>query len=138
MIQPAPDGGVLPGGTAALGHRLLGLTLALRPPDGWIAAGLLTINMVIVVWSVEVADWAPTPPLALVMVLAVLAALVLTRVPLWTAALLPVVGLLIGAGVIIWQLTASGSGRTTHRLLRRTVQPAGRLVAGSAQRGHQR
>ena len=108
MIQPASDGRVLPGGIAALGHRLLALTMALRPPDGWVAAGLLTINMVIVVWSVEVADWAPTPSLALVMVLAVLAALVLTRVPLWTVALLPV-GLLIGAGVIIWQLTAAAA-----------------------------
>ena len=91
---------------SALGQRLLGMTLALRPPDGWIAAGLLAINMVIVVWSVEVADWAPTPSLALVMLLAVLTALILTRVPLWTAALLPV-GLLVGAGVIVWQLTAA-------------------------------
>ncbi len=91
---------------AALLRRLLSLTLALRPPDGWIAAGLLALNMVIVVWSVEVADWAPTPSLALVMLLAVLTALILTRVPLWTAALLPV-GLLVGAGVIIWLLTAA-------------------------------
>ena len=106
MIQPASDGGDMPGGIAALGHRLLALTLALRPPDGWIAAGLLALNMVIVVWSVEVADWAPTPSLVPVMLLAVLTALILTRVPLWTAALLPV-GLLIGAGVIIWQLTAA-------------------------------
>ena len=96
----------MPGGIAALGHRLLALTLGLRPPDGWIAAGLLALNMVIVVWSVEVADWAPTPSLALVMLLAVLTALMLTRVPLWTAALLPI-GLLVGAGVVIWQLTTA-------------------------------
>lgn len=91
---------------SSLWARVVGLVMALRPPDGWIAAGLLTINMVIVVWSVEVADWAPTPSLALVMVLAVLTALILTRAPLWTAALLPV-GLLLGAGVIIWQLTTA-------------------------------
>ena len=105
-MQPGSDGGTLQRGAFSLGQRLLALAMGLRPPDGWIAAGLLTVNMVIVVWSVEVADWAPTPPLALVMLLAVLTALILTRVPLWTAALLPV-GLLVGAGVIIWQLTVA-------------------------------
>ena len=80
--------------------------LALRPPDGWVAAGLLTLNMVIVVWSVEAADWAPTPPLTPAMLLAVLTALLLTRVRLWAAIVLPF-GLLVGAGVIIWLLTAA-------------------------------
>ena len=46
-----------------LGRRLPALLLSLRPPDGWVAAGLLTLNMIIVVWSVEEADWAPTPSL---------------------------------------------------------------------------
>ncbi len=89
-----------------LGRRLPALLLSLRPPDGWVAAGLLTLNMIIVVWSVEVADWAPTPSLVLVMLLAVLTALLLTRLRLWTAALLPI-GLLLGAGVVIWQMTAA-------------------------------
>ena len=35
-----------------------------------------------------------------------LTALALTRVRLWAAALIPV-GLLIGAGVVIWQMTAA-------------------------------
>ena len=79
---------------------------ALRPPDGWISAGLLALNMIIVVWSVEVADWAPTPSLALVILLGLLAALLLARIPVWGVFLLPA-GLLVGAGVVIWQLSAA-------------------------------
>lgn len=82
--------------------RRLGIV---RPPDGWISAGLLALNMIIVVWSVEVADWAPTPSLALVILLGLLAALLLARIPVWGALLLPA-GLLVGAVVVIWQMTA--------------------------------
>ena len=106
LSQPAADDGAVQRAGARLGQRSLLLAYVLRPPDGWIAAGLLALNMVIVVWSVEVADWAPTPPLVLVILLAVLTALALTRVRLWAAALIPV-GLLIGAGVVIWQMTAA-------------------------------
>lgn len=76
-----------------------------RPPDGWISAALLALNMIIVVWSVEVADWAPTPSLALVILLGILAALLLARLPVWGALLLPA-GLLLGAVVVAWQMTA--------------------------------
>ena len=86
--------------------RLLAALVALRPPDGWAAAGLLTLNLTIVVWSVEVADWAPTPPLVLVLGIGILTALVLSRIKLWAAVLIPA-GLAIGGGVIIWQMTAS-------------------------------
>ena len=90
-----------------LGGRLPArLAGALRPPDGWVAAALLTLNMIIVVWSVEAADWAPTPSLALTMLLAVALALLLSRARLWAALLLPA-GLLAGVGVIIWQMTAA-------------------------------
>ena len=113
---PAPAPGAAAGATAtaavphglaaALAARLLALLLALRPPDGWIAAGLLTLNMIIVVWSVEVADWAPTPSLVLVMLLAVAAALLLSRLRFWAAILIPA-GLALGAAVILWQMTAA-------------------------------
>ena len=106
MARPMTDHGLLNKMAGVLAQRLLAMLYVLRPPDGWIAAGLLALNMVIVVWSVEVADWAPTPSLAVAILLAVFTALVLTRVRMWAAALIPV-GLLIGAGVIIWQLTAS-------------------------------
>lgn len=105
LTQPAPEASPLFSGAGAL-RWLLSVLAALRPPDGWVAAALLLVNMIIVVWSVEAADWAPTPPLVLVMVLAVLTALPLTRIPLWTAAVLPV-GLLIGIGVIIWQMVVA-------------------------------
>ena len=106
LARPISDGGVLNKAAGALYQRLLWVLYVLRPPDGWIAAGLLAVNMVVVVWSVEVADWAPTPALAVTILLAVFTALVLTRVRLWGAALIPL-GLLIGAGVIIWQMTVS-------------------------------
>ena len=86
--------------------RLLAALMALRPPDGWAAAGLLALNLTIIVWSVEVADWAPTPPLVLVLGIGLLTALALSRVKLWAAVLIPA-GLAIGGGVIIWQMTAS-------------------------------
>ncbi len=106
LIRPADEDRSAGEGTVSLAQRMLLALSALRPPDGWIAAGLLALNMVIVVWSVEVADWAPTPPLVLVILLAVLTALVLARVRFWAGALIPI-GLLIGAGVIIWQMTAA-------------------------------
>ena len=106
LARPIGDDGLPNKAAGALYQRSLWLTYVLRPPDGWIAAGLLALNMVIVVWSVEVADWAPTPSLVLSILLAVFTALILTRVRIWAAALIPL-GLLIGAGVIIWQLTAA-------------------------------
>ena len=105
LTRPSSDAGALWRGQV-LADRLWALLLVLRPPDGWVAAGLLTLNMIIVVWSVEVADWAPTPSLVLVMLIAVLTALLLTRVRFWAAAVLPV-GLLIGGGVVIWQMVAA-------------------------------
>ena len=102
LTQPSPEANPLWSGAGA-GRWLLSVLTALRPPDGWVAAGLLLLNMIVVVWSVEVADWAPTPSLVLVMILAVLTAIPLTRIRLWTAAVLPV-GLIIGIGVIIWQM----------------------------------
>ena len=103
--QPSP-GANPPWSGAGAARRLLSVLTALRPPDGWVAAGLLLLNMIIVVWSVEAADWAPSPSLVLVMILAVLTAIPLTRIRLWTAAVLPV-GLLIGIGVIIWQMVVA-------------------------------
>ena len=105
LTQPSPEANPVWSG-AVLGRWLLSVLTALRPPDGWVAAGLLLLNMIIVVWSVEVADWAPTPSLVLVMILAVLTAIPLTRVRLWTPVVLPV-GLLIGIGVIIWQMVVA-------------------------------
>ena len=39
------------------------LERTLRPNEGWIAAGLLVLNLMVVVISVERADWVPSPNL---------------------------------------------------------------------------
>jgi transglutaminase-like putative cysteine protease len=82
------------------------LIQAFRPSDGWVSVVLLALNLLTIVWSVERANWAPTPNLAYVILLAMLTGLVLSRVPVWTVLLLPV-GLVIGLLVTAWQLTSS-------------------------------
>ena len=75
-----------------------------RPADGWATVFLLGLNLIVVVWSVERADWVPTPNLVSLIILAMLTGLVLSRIPLWGAALVPA-GLLVGFWIIVWQLT---------------------------------
>ncbi len=76
----------------------------LRPADGWVALTLLAVNLCVVVLSVEQADWAPTPNLAWVLLLAMLTAFVFYRLPVrWGLALLP--GLVLGALTVTWQLS---------------------------------
>ncbi len=107
----------------AIGDGLISLERTLRPNDGWIAAMLLVLNLVVVVLSVEQANWVPSPNLVLVLFLAMLTALVLYRVPIWSVALLPV-GLAVGIAVILWQLSSfsiegasiGGSGQVLERL----------------------
>ena len=77
LTPPSPGANPTWNGAGA-GRWLLAVLATLRPPDGWVAASLLLLNMIIVVWSVEVADWAPSPSLVLVTVLAVLTAIPLT------------------------------------------------------------
>jgi transglutaminase-like putative cysteine protease len=89
----------------SLGPRVLALIQAFRPSDGWVSVVLLALNLLTIVWSVERANWAPTPNLAYVILLAMLTGLVLSRVPIWTVLLLPV-GLAIGLLVTAWQLTS--------------------------------
>ena len=81
------------------------LERTLRPNEGWIAFGLLVVNLIVVVWSVEQADWVTTPNLVLFLFLAALTGLALHRVPVWSIALLPA-GLAIGLGIILWQLSS--------------------------------
>ena len=44
---------------------ILRLAHTLRPKDGWVAAVLLLFNLLVVVWSVEQADWVTTTNLVL-------------------------------------------------------------------------
>lgn len=89
----------------SLGQKLLALLRFLRPADGWLSVALLALNLMVVVWSVEKADWAPTPSLRGLILLAMLTGLVLSRVPLWTVLVLPV-GVAIGLFVVFWQLSS--------------------------------
>ena len=81
--------------------RLLG---RLRPADGWIALLFLVANLCVVVMSVERADWAPTPSLVGLLLLAMLTAFVFHRLPVWWwLAILP--GLALGALTVVWQVS---------------------------------
>ena len=84
--------------------RALWLWRYARPADGWATVLLLGLNLIVVVWSVERADWVPTPNLVSLIMLAMLTGLVLSRLPLWGAVLVPA-GLLVGFWIIVWQLT---------------------------------
>ena len=79
------------------------LERTLRPNEGWISAGLLVRNLMVVVWSVERANWVPSPNLIQLLLISMLTGLVLYRIPIWSIALLPV-GFAIGLAVIFWQL----------------------------------
>ena len=92
-------------GWDALGDGLLAVTRFFRPRDGWLSLVLLALNLMVVIWSVEGADWVPTPNLAGLILLAMLTGLLLSRVPVWGILMLPV-GFAIGALVIFWQLTS--------------------------------
>jgi hypothetical protein len=81
-----------------------------RPADGWATIFLLALNLMVVVWSVERADWVPTPNLVSLILIAMLTGLVLSRIPLWGIVVLPV-GLAVGLWVITAQLTGfAGEG----------------------------
>ena len=85
---------------------ILRLAHTLRPKDGWVAAVLLLFNLLVVVWSVEQADWVTTTNLVLLLLFAALTSLALYRVPIWSLILLPA-GLGIGFIVIIWKLSST-------------------------------
>ena len=106
------------------GRAALGLLEWLRPPDGWLALGLLALNLCVVVLAVEQADWAPTPNLAGVLMLGMLTAFVFYRLPVWWfLAILP--GLVLGLLTVTWQLSdftfdgqpLGGAGALWDRLL---------------------
>ena len=109
--------------TDFIGDSIAWLERTLRPDEGWIAAGLLLLNLVVVVLSVEQADWVPSPSLVQLLFLAMLTGLVLYRIPMWSIVLLPV-GLAVGLAIILWQLssftidgvTVGGIGEVLERL----------------------
>ena len=88
-----------------LTEYLNGLSKVFRPSDGWLATGLLTLNLMVVLWSVERANWVPTPSLIWVLLLGVVTGGILARIPFWGALVFPI-GLAVGMLVVVWQLTS--------------------------------
>ena len=89
----------------ALVGVLLRVIRVFRPSDGWLAVGLLVLNLLVVVLSVEQANWVPTPDLKFLIILGMAAGLFLSRVPVWSVLVLPV-GVALGLLTIVWQLTS--------------------------------
>ena len=111
--ERAGAGGAIPGGVAAADDANAGddgvgwwrRAGALRPPDGWAALLLLALNLMVVVVVVERADWAPTPNLVGLLLLGLLTAFALYRLPLWGGIAL-LLGLALGALTVVWQMAS--------------------------------
>ena len=93
----------------SLSRRAASFYRTMRPSDGWLALILLAMNMGIVIWSVQHADWVSTPNLGGVLFLSMFTGLLLYRVPLWGILVFPV-GLGIGLLVVVWQMTSFSGG----------------------------
>ena len=79
------------------------LLRSLKPDQGWVALALLCLNLMAVVLAVEQADWVPAPNLIGILLMAVLAAFLLYRLPVWPG--LPfLAGLALGLVVVTWQM----------------------------------
>ena len=117
--QPASDG--LTVKSIRVGSNWIDRTL--RPNQGWVAAGLLVANLIVIVMSVERADWVPSPNLVWLLIISMLTGLFLYRIQLWSIALVPI-GFGVGLVVIFWQLSiynidnveVSGVGEVLTRL----------------------
>ena len=84
-------------------RRIAKFHLVLRTPDGWLAMGLMMVNLMIVVWSVREAEWVETPGLVSLVLMAMITGLILSRIPAWGVLLLPI-GIAMGGLVVVWRL----------------------------------
>lgn len=99
---PAPEGFNL----EWVWEKTLAVLAAFRPSDGWLSIVFLAMNLSTIVWTVERADWAPTPNLVYVILLGMFTGLALSRIRIWAVFLLPV-GLAVGLLVVVWQMTSA-------------------------------
>ncbi len=90
----------------------LQLAGALRPADGWTSIALLALNLIVVVWSVDHANWVAAPNLTPVLVLAMLTGLALARLPVWGGLIFPL-GLGIGLLVVVWRMVSAKAGEAS-------------------------
>ena len=84
--------------------RLSALFKRYTPSQGWLTLGLLLLSVGTVAESVSSVEWVSTPGLAGVLLLSVVSALVLAKLPL-PALLLHPVALLLGMVVVVFQTT---------------------------------
>ena len=87
------------------GRRAFAFLSYIRPADGWASVFLLALNLMVVVWSVEQADWVPTPNLVSLILVAMLTGLVISRLPVWGVVLVPL-GLFLGFWMVVWRIVA--------------------------------
>ena len=120
-----------------IGDGIAGLERTLRPTEGWIAGILMVVNLVVVVLSVEQADWVATPNLVVLLFFAMVTWLLLYRIPLWSIALIPV-GLAVGLAVMSPLVSSSSLQFELHRDDRafQLYQPLHEAPAVSQHRQH--
>ena len=88
-------------------YQLLVLRL-LRPRYGWLATVLLALNVSIVAWSVDRADWVNTPSLGILILTSMGIGFVIIRTRIPAIVGFPL-GILLGALVIVSKLSSSHS-----------------------------
>ena len=76
-----------------------------RPSDGWLALVVLALNLLVVIWSVEEANWVPLPNLKGLLLMALAAGILLARLPGWGVLALPF-GVALGLLATVWQITS--------------------------------
>ena len=91
--------------TEVLADSLLALARFFRPSDGWLAFLFLAMNLWVVIFSVEQAEWVPGMELTSLVIMAMLTGILLYRIPAWAGLMLPIGGV-VGLLVIVWQFTS--------------------------------
>ena len=105
-------------------YKLL-LRLVKGPSEGWVTSLLLLSSVMVAVWSVQSAEWVPTPGLHLVALWGVMLGLLLAKLR-FNGWLLVMSGMLFGAYLSFYSLTGLVDGAT---IVDRHAEVANRLVA---------
>ena len=98
--------------TEILVDASIALAKFFRPSDGWLAFLFLTMNLWVVIFSVEQAEWVTGLELTTLLSLSIITGLVLYRIPVWAFLVLPI-GAALGLLAIIWQFTSREIGLVT-------------------------
>ena len=98
--------------TEILVDASIALAKFFRPSDGWLAFLFLTMNLWVVIFSVEQAEWVTGLELTTLLSLSIITGLLLYRIPVWAFLVLPI-GATLGLLAIIWQFTSREIGLVT-------------------------